>query len=51
MRMNWRKYLTRKEVAELARCERELRYFSERLATVRGMRKKIQNRAYVRGRR
>ncbi len=47
--MNWRRYLTRKEAAELARCDRELRYFAERMATIRGMRKRIQNRAYARG--
>lgn len=48
---NWRRHLTRNEKRELARCDRELRYFSERMATIRGMRKRIQQRAYVRGKR
>ena len=47
--MNWRRYLTRQEKVEITRCDRELRYFAERMATIRGMRKRIQNRAYVRG--
>lgn len=47
--MNWRRYLTRKEKSELARCDKELLYFAERMATIRGMRKRIQNRAYARG--
>lgn len=47
--MNWKRYLTRQEKVELARCDKELAYFAERMATIRGMRKRIQNRAYVRG--
>jgi len=47
--VNWRRYLTRQEKVEITRCDRELRYFAERMATIRGMRKRIQNRAYVRG--
>lgn len=47
--MSWRRYLTRKEKCELMRCDRELAYFAERMATIRSMRKRIQNRAYARG--
>ena len=48
--MNWRRHLTKREAQELRRFDKELAYFMERMALLRGMRKRIQNRAYARGR-
>ena len=47
--MNWRRYLTPQEKVVLAKFERELLLLAERMTTIRVVRKRIQNRAYVRG--
>lgn len=47
--MNWRKYLTRLEARELARCDKELAFHAGHMAAIRRKRKLIQNRAYARG--